>query len=140
MKQGGPIKRNTPLARTGSLERAAFKRSLPEPRTPEEGGDEGYKAFARTLPCEVCGAPGPSDPMHVGRRGYGEKSADPCVLPGCRPCHEVWHQNGIVAFLVLLNQHGHREVDALAWCWEHVALRNRDYGDHLRRLAMGVVF
>lgn len=55
------------------------------PRSPR------FLAFVRELPCCFCGAPGPSDPHHVGRHGMGTKATDYSVLPLCRKCHDEWH-------------------------------------------------
>lgn len=63
--------------------------------------DPAYLAYVRTLPCLVCGRPGPSDPAHIraaaplyGKRytGKGEKPDDKWVLPLCRREHDAQHR------------------------------------------------
>jgi hypothetical protein len=58
---------------------------------------ENYLAFVRVRPCCVCGAPGPSEPHHFGRRGMGQKTDDLRTVPLCvalNGCHDVFHNNG----------------------------------------------
>lgn len=94
MKRGGPLKRRTPLRRTGRLrsrnpERAARRRER----------DFGPLAeYVRGLACASCGAPAPSDPAHVKSRGAGghatlENGAGNLV-PLCRLCHTKQHAQG----------------------------------------------
>lgn len=63
--------------------------------------DAAHLAFVRTLPCLVCGRPGPNDPAHIraaaphyGKRytGMGEKPDDKWVLPLCRSHHDAQHR------------------------------------------------
>ena len=63
--------------------------------------DPAYLAYVRTLPCLVCGRPGPNDPAHIraaaphyGKRytGKGEKPDDKWVLPLCRRHHDAQHR------------------------------------------------
>ncbi len=120
MKRGGPLKR------TGSLRRTGIRRTAPP-----EGDDEKYKAWQRTQPCEVCGAPPPSEPSHVGTRGDGQKCSDVGALPSCRDCHDAWHA-GVPTFLARLRACGwHKVTDVRAWVEERIGLRNREYGRHL---------
>jgi len=99
MKRGGPLKRRTPLRRTGRLrsrnpERAARRRER----------DFGPLAdHVRALPCCACGAPGPSDPAHVKSRGAGGHArlddGAGNLIPLCRPCHTRQHAQGWAAVL-----------------------------------------
>lgn len=53
---------------------------------------EKYIAWIRTLDCDTCRAPGPSDPSHLdnGFKGTGTKSPDYWAIPECRRCHEIY--------------------------------------------------
>jgi hypothetical protein len=52
-----------------------------------------YLDWLRTLPCDTCGAPPPSDPSHVNSfKGLGTKSPDPFAIPECRRCHETYER------------------------------------------------
>jgi hypothetical protein len=49
---------------------------------------DGEQAEAcRLLPCSLCGAAAPSDPMHTPPRAQGGLDCD--CIPGCRPCHDL---------------------------------------------------
>jgi hypothetical protein len=71
-----------------------------KPKRPSKFGpirSENYLAFVRVRPCCVCGAPGPSEPHHFGRRGMGQKTDDLRTVPLCvalNGCHDVFHNNG----------------------------------------------
>jgi hypothetical protein len=44
-----------------------------------------YLDWIKTMPCDTCGAPGPSDPSHVNAfKGQGTKSPDLFAIPECR--------------------------------------------------------
>jgi hypothetical protein len=69
--------------------------------------DAAYLAYVRTLPCLVCGRPGPSDPAHIraaaptyGKRytGKGEKPDDKWTLPLCRREHDDQHRHNELAW------------------------------------------
>ena len=52
-----------------------------------------YLEWLRTLPCNGCGAPPPSDPSHVNSfKGQGTKSPDPFAIPECRRCHDRYER------------------------------------------------
>jgi len=52
-----------------------------------------YLDWLKTLPCDTCGAPAPSDPSHVNSfKGQGTKSPDPLAIPECRVCHENYER------------------------------------------------
>ena len=54
-----------------------------------------YLDWLKTLPCDTCGAPPPSDPSHINSfKGQGTKSPDPFAIPECRRCHEIYERNG----------------------------------------------
>ena len=54
---------------------------------------EPYLAWLRTLPCDTCGAPPPSDPSHINSfKGQGTKSPDVWAIPQCRKCHEAYER------------------------------------------------
>ena len=50
-----------------------------------------YLDWLKTLPCDTCGAAGPSDPSHYnGVKGMGTKSPDLFSLPKCGSSQELW--------------------------------------------------
>lgn len=53
-----------------------------------------YIAWIKTLPCDTCGAPGPSDPSHLDNafKGMGTKSPDTMAIPQCRGCHDAYER------------------------------------------------
>lgn len=53
----------------------------------EDFGSKEYRAWIVSMPCEVCGAVGRSDPAHVRSRGAGGKAAD--IVPLCRTRYAV---------------------------------------------------
>jgi hypothetical protein len=55
----------------------------------------GYLAWIRTLPCDVTGKPGPSDPSHPNFfKSSKNKAPDPFAIPECREAHEEYERNG----------------------------------------------
>lgn len=53
-----------------------------------------YLDWVKSLDCDTCGAPGPSDPSHVNSyKGGGTKSPDLFAIPECRNCHESYERN-----------------------------------------------
>lgn len=71
--------------------------------------DPAHLAYVRTLPCLVCGRPGPSDPAHIraaaphyGKRytGKGEKPDDKWTLPLCRSHHDAQHRESELGWWV----------------------------------------
>lgn len=59
----------------------------PKPRKPSRSA--AYLQHVREHDCCNCGAPGPSDPDHVGSRGVGQKCSDYETAPLCRDCHRT---------------------------------------------------
>ena len=56
-----------------------------------------YCAWIRTLRCEWCSKPAPSEVSHHPEDGHGSvamKTSDIDTLPLCRRCHGEWHQRG----------------------------------------------
>jgi hypothetical protein len=55
-----------------------------------------YLDWLKTLPCDCCGAPPPSDPSHIDNhnKGMGTKTPDLWAIPECRRCHEVYEHGG----------------------------------------------
>lgn len=54
-----------------------------------------YLAWLRTLPCDGCGAPPPSQASHLNsRKGMGTKSPDALSIPECPVCHEQYERAG----------------------------------------------
>jgi hypothetical protein len=53
-----------------------------------------YIAWVKTLDCDTCGAPGPSDPSHLDNyfKGTGTKGSDLWVIPQCRRCHDLYER------------------------------------------------
>jgi len=66
-------------------ERLAHLSPQPKPKKPSRS--VAYLQHVRQHDCCNCGAPGPSDPDHVGPRGVGQKTSDYNCVPLCRPCH-----------------------------------------------------
>ena len=61
--------------------------------------DKKYLAWVRTLPCAVCGKPGPSEAAHqriLQGGGMGMKPSDYEAIPLCMACHAFEHTKGIV--------------------------------------------
>lgn len=79
-----------------------MKRTPPVKRSKEEGGDEAYLEFIRSLPCCMCDRRGPSHPHHSTGAGMGLKAPDREAMPLCAPhyssrgspvagCHRDFH-------------------------------------------------
>ncbi len=52
-----------------------------------------YLDWLKTLRCDTCGAPPPSDPSHLNSfKGQATKSPDPWAVPECRQCHERYER------------------------------------------------
>lgn len=50
-----------------------------------------YLQWLKTLPCDTCGAPPPSDPSHLNAwKGMGTKSPDLFAIPECRECNRKY--------------------------------------------------
>lgn len=55
----------------------------------------GYLDWIKTLPCDTCAAPAPSDPSHMNAyKGTGTKAPDLFVIPQCRRCHDLYERLG----------------------------------------------
>ena len=56
----------------------------------------GYIAWIKTLQCDRCCAPAPSDPSHPNfYKSQKNKAPDPLALPECRACHNEYEQRGL---------------------------------------------
>jgi hypothetical protein len=55
-----------------------------------------YLAWIKTLPCDTCSAPPPSDPSHLDNafKGTGTKAPDYFSIPQCRLCHDAYEHYG----------------------------------------------
>lgn len=55
-----------------------------------------YLDWLKTLPCDSCGAPPPSDPSHLDNhhKGLGTKTPDLFAIPECRRCHDRYERFG----------------------------------------------
>ena len=54
-----------------------------------------YLDWIKTLPCNGCGKPGPSDPSHPNfYKSQTRKAPDPLAIPECRECHEAYEAAG----------------------------------------------
>lgn len=75
------------------MRRTAMLRHAKQARPPEEGGDEAYLDFVRSLPCCACGKNAPSHAHHEtgGGRGKGQKAPDNRTMPLCFQCHREFH-------------------------------------------------
>ncbi len=56
--------------------------------------DPKYLDWIRTLPCLLCGKPGPSDPHHTASGGMGLTGSDYSAIPVCRVHHTEIHNTG----------------------------------------------
>lgn len=56
-----------------------------------------YIAWIKSLDCDTCGAPGPSDPSHMDNyhKGMGSKLPDFWAIPECRRCHNAYEGSTI---------------------------------------------
>jgi hypothetical protein len=87
-----------PLKRDEASHRSFFKEAPPARRRrlkkfgPNRSAN--YLTWIRKRPCCVCGAPGPSEASHHGRRGMGQKASDLSCAPLCRTHHHEWHTYG----------------------------------------------
>ena len=125
-----PIKRSTkPIARG---KRPKQRRETPR-RRPEGTYDEAYKAAVRALPCYQCGHPAPSEPDHMGARGYGQKAPDSTCVPMCRVCHRA-RTDGKLLVSVLARGRIHRYMEAVhkqymaEFCKEAIAATRKALG------------
>ena len=59
------------------------------------------EAYVRTLPCAVCGKPGPSHCHHIKGVGHlsgaGMKAPSWATIPLCCGCHWALHKHGVEA-------------------------------------------
>jgi hypothetical protein len=55
---------------------------------------EPYLSWLRTLPCDSCGAPPPSEASHINNdhKGHGTKAPDLWAIPECHQCHERYER------------------------------------------------
>jgi len=97
MKRGGPLRRKTPLRSKSRLRRKTLLESRtpirpvnPERKERLHARNFGAKAdWIRSLPCEVSGRSGPSDPAHVRARGMGGAGgSSQDLVPLCREAHD----------------------------------------------------
>lgn len=75
------------------IRKTPMKRTSSRKRTKDEGGDEDYLDWIRSLDCCMCGAKGPSHPHHSTGAGMGLKSSDREAMPLCWRCHRHFHDN-----------------------------------------------
>lgn len=107
--RGGTSSARTPASLRGARQREGTARApasrivRPAPeaiaRAVEKKGpwrSPQYLAYIRAMACCVCGAPGPSDPSHHGRRGLGQKTDDYRTIPLCRADHDRFHARGVL--------------------------------------------
>ena len=75
----------------GNFKEPREKRKRPKtPAEKRDGKDEVYLAKVRSLPCCVCGTPGPSEVHHLKqgvKRGMAMKSEDRWTIPLCNDHH-----------------------------------------------------
>lgn len=81
------------LERGKPLRRTRLRAKAPKKRTAEQGGDEAYLRFIRSLPCVVYGTPPPSHAHHEvgGGRGKGQKAPDRRTIPLSPRAHDEFH-------------------------------------------------
>ena len=93
-----PIRRKTPLKRTGYIRRKTTPEAKAKRAAKYERDFGDLAEHVRGLPCAACGALGPSDPAHVKSRGAGGRAwldnGDSNLLPFCRTCHQLQHLQG----------------------------------------------
>jgi hypothetical protein len=85
LKRTGPPKRKTRLERHTPLAPVNSRRKAK--RYARDFGDHAERI--RALPCDLCGAPPPSDPHHAKSRGAGGTAQH--LIPTCRTCHRKIH-------------------------------------------------
>lgn len=93
MKRGASLSSKTQLKRTTLLRKTRLKAKPPKKRTVEQGGDESYLRFIRSLPCVVYGTAPPSHAHHkvAGGRGKGQKAPDRETIPLSPRAHDEFH-------------------------------------------------
>ena len=55
--------------------------------------DAGYLKFVRSLPCQLCQAPAPSNSHHTDSGGIALVGDDTSAVPLCVRCHSDIHQH-----------------------------------------------
>jgi hypothetical protein len=61
--------------------------SILHPNQPARNGH--YRAWIRSLPCEVCGTPCRIEAAHTGPHGLGQKASDYSCIPLCVEHHRA---------------------------------------------------
>jgi hypothetical protein len=85
LRPGKPPERRTELRRHTPLR--PFNRERKARRYARDFGDHAQRI--RQLPCDLCGAPPPSDPHHAKSRGAGGTKRH--LIPLCRKHHRRIH-------------------------------------------------
>lgn len=88
-----------------------------------------YIGLIKSMPCSLCGEPGPSDAHHI-REGMGmaQRNSDYLTIPLCKDCHQGPH-NGIHGKRMLWNVMKKTELDLLAETFKAILC---DYLDDYR--------
>jgi hypothetical protein len=97
-----PLKRKTPLARSGPLKRytplrPASRKSIAKKRAKLGLADEDYLAWIRSLPCAVCPLDDRTHAHHLKhgkgerRGGMGIRVHDHLTIPSCARHHRQFH-------------------------------------------------
>ena len=129
MKRSGELRRSTPMARGGKLERSPMKKRKPSAAEQERKyGTPERRAWFKQRPCIICGRM-PSDMAHVQSGGTGKKDHHRRTVPLCSTIvatgyvgHHAEYDGGKASFLA---KHGLTVDDLLdlaEWTeslWQH---------------------
>lgn len=67
----------------------------------------------KSLPCGLCGAPGPSDAHHIREgQGMGQRASDYLAIPLCKDCHQG--DKGLHGDRTMWRVYRKNELDVLA--------------------------
>lgn len=97
MKRSTPLRRKTPLRRTGGPSRGKPLNPVNPERRDREWrrayGSEERVRWIQNLPCLACGAR-PSENAHTEAGGMGMKADASTIVPLCSDCHDELHAEG----------------------------------------------
>lgn len=84
--------------------------AFPKPRRITNGY---FLLWLRERPCDMCGAPPPSEPHHVQTVGAG--GSDYRALSSCRRCHDLVHEAHWKEFVPILGRGTPEEMGQYFW-------------------------
>jgi hypothetical protein len=85
-----------------------LSRCYPQEKPTAPRRSKAYLAYVRRMDCCNCGAPGPSDPHHEGKRGVGQKTSDLLTAPLDRRCHRIYTDENQLPDIYEGKDHGRR--------------------------------